>query len=334
MAQFSSVIEKAMASRKKIVFPEAKDERILDAVIRAKYESLCEPVLIGDVDEIYRLLRIKGFKGEIEIVDSSRHCSGNAEKLSAAYFKLRKHKGVTMEGAIAAIRDPLICAALMVHLGMVDGGVAGAVYTTSQTVKTILQIIGCSPEYTFVSSFFLMVMDQPHHSRHETVMFSDCGLVIDPDAEALAQIAYSGSNSYLALFDENPVTGFLSFSTCGSASHAKVHEIKKAIELAKKVAPGKILPDELQFDAAFAPEVAARKIPNHSSSDTVNIFVFPNLEAGNIGYKIAERIGGAKAIGPILQGLQQPFNDLSRGCNVDDIFNAVAVTCVQAQSRN
>ncbi|PML75371.1 phosphate acetyltransferase, partial [Vibrio sp. 10N.261.52.A1] len=251
--------------------------------------------------------------------------------LAERLYELRKAKGMTYEDALEKVKDPLIFANLMVREGLVDGTVNGAVYTTSDVVRAALQIIGPAPDSELVSSFFLMMLCEPFHNLKGGLIFSDCGLVINPNETELASIAVAASQSAQALLMEEPKLAMLSFSTNGSAKHESVDKVRSAAQIVKQRCPGIAVDQDVQLDAAIVTEIAAKKLPDSEVKGQSNVLIFPNLEAGNIGYKLAERLGGAVAIGPLLQGLNQPANDLSRGCCAEDIFNVIAVTAVQAQ---
>ena len=251
-------------------------------------------------------------------------------ELIAAYQEVRAKKSPTAEQAADAISDPFVFAALMVHLDLADGTVGGAVATTSDVVRAALQMIGMAEGAGLASAFFLMVMPDSHPTRPgKGVIFADCGMNIDPNPAQLATIAQQSAKSAAALLGEDPSVAMLSFSTKGSAKHPRVDKMTEALRLTKLVADFSV-DGELQFDAAFDADVGARKAPGSEVAGQANVFVFPDLDAGNIGYKIAQRIGGATAIGPILQGLAKPANDLSRGCTADDILEMIAVTAIQA----
>lgn len=226
--------------------------------------------------------------------------------------------------------DPLAFAAMMVRRGDADGTVGGAVATTADTVRAALQIIGRAPGVKTVSSFFLMAFDADRHGRDDAVVFADCGLVVAPNPDELAEIAISSADSFAALTGDAPRVALLSFSTKGSARHARVDAVSEALDKARAIRPDLAIDGELQMDAALLPAVGAKKAPGSDVAGRANVFVFPNLEAGNIAYKTAERIGGVTAIGPMLQGLGRAANDLSRGCSADDVFHMIGVTSVQA----
>lgn len=251
-------------------------------------------------------------------------------ELADHWHKMRAAKGMTAERALAEMRDPIRQAAMRVRLGQADGTVAGAVATTADTVRAALQIIGRAPDAAIVSSFFLMLSCGPAAPIKGGMIFADCGLVVAPDAAELASIALSAAASCRQLLAEEPRVALLSFSTAGSADHPSLTKIREALASVRAAAPGLEIDGEMQFDAALDDAIRSKKAPGSVLTGRPNVFVFPDLASGNIGYKIAQRLGGLTAIGPILQGLAKPANDLSRGCSVEDIVNASAVTAVQA----
>lgn len=301
----------------------------MEAAVRAATDGIAQPLLIGNRSAIEAQLQGMGAEAQsLVIVDPST--SDQTQRYADAYYELRKHKGMTAEKAKAAALRPLNHAALMVHCNDAEGCIGGAVETTAATVRAALQIIGVAPGVDTVSSFFLLFAGEAESAASTPLMFSDCALVITPDAKQLSDIACSSSDSYTALVGIPSRTAMLSFSTAGSASHKTVTAVREGTAIAKAARPDLLIDGEIQFDAAFVESVAARKAPESPLAGAANVFIFPNLDAGNIGYKIAQRLGGMKAIGPILQGLNQPANDLSRGCSAEDVYALLAVTCVQA----
>ena len=329
MSALDDLVDAARDNPRRIVLAEGEDPRIVEGAVRALRDRIARITLIGRPGRIQALLGDHGADpGEFAIIDPAE--TPLAEPFAVEYHALRRHKGVDAQAARQAVREPLAFAALMVRLGHADGTVAGAVATTAETVRAALQIIGIVPGGTMVSSFFLMLLDAPHHPRQGALVFADCGLVVEPDAGELAAIALASARSFADLTGSVPKVAMLSFSTHGSARHDRVGKVTEATGLARQACPDLLIDGDLQFDAAFVPEISAAKAPGSPIAGDANVFVFPSLEAANIGYKIAQRIGGAKAIGPILQGLAHPANDLSRGCSAEDVYHLIAVTGAQA----
>ncbi len=331
MKPLRQILGAATSSKKIIALAEGDDPRVVEGALKARAENAADIILVGDQAKVTALLSEMGGADVdgIEIHDPAT--SPHTDRFAAAYYELRKHKGMTPEKAQDLIKSRLNYAAMLVHLGLADGTVGGAVETTSDTVRAALQIIGKAPNAHMVSSFFLMIYDRDHHAVHGVHLFADCGLVVDPDERELAEIAQASAASYHVLTGDAPRVAMLSFSTSGSANHPKVSKVIEATRIAKAASPDLLIDGELQFDAAYVPEVASKKAKDSPLEGQANVFVFPNLDAGNLGYKIAQRIGGAEAIGPVLQGLAKPANDLSRGCSADDVLHMIAVTAVQAQ---
>ncbi|WP_179400847.1 phosphate acetyltransferase [Burkholderia guangdongensis] len=332
MKALNRIIESARQSPMRIALCEADDARVLEAARRAAREGIARIVLVGDAASIHAAAARDGVDlAGMELIDPATSASRDA--YASALHALRAKKGMTADAAREAVRDPLTYANLMVRLGDADGSVAGAVHATADVVRTAIQIIGIDPSFKLVSSFFLMMLCEPFHTMKGGLIFSDCALVVDPDEQQLAEIAMAAADSAQSLLiDETPRVAMLSFSTSGSAHHAAVDKVVHATQIVQAQRPALLIDGDVQLDAAIVAEIADRKIPHSHVHGHANVLVFPNLDAGNIGYKLAERIGRAKAIGPLLQGLAKPANDLSRGCSADDIYHVIAVTTVQAQA--
>lgn len=330
MKPLHRIIERAKSVPMRIALSESDDPRIIDAAVRAAFEGIAHITLVGSEDQVSEFAGARNIdlKGVGFYDPNSDPIQSLLEK---SLYDLRCHKGMTLNMAAKLARDPLVCANLLVRNGYADGTVSGAVRTTAEVVRTALQVLGAAPESKLVSSFFLMMLCEPFHKLKGGIIFSDCALVVDPSVEELAAIAIAASDNARDLLMEEPKVAMLSFSTSGSASHSSVDKVIEATAKVKQVCPALDIDGDIQLDAAIVADIAARKVPNSSVKGKANVLIFPSLEAGNIGYKLAERIGGAKAIGPLLQGLAHPANDLSRGCTADDVFYVIAITAVQAQ---
>ncbi len=331
MKAIHRIIDTARHAPMRIVLCESEDERVLAAAARATREGIARILLVGDIGKTQRAAEAAHIDlAGMELIDPAT--SPLTDAFTETWYGMRAKKGMTREQAVEEMRAPLGFANMMVRLGHADGSVAGAVNTTADVVRMAIQIIGVQPSFQLVSSFFLMMLCEPFHTMKGGLIFSDCALVVDPDAAQLAQIALAAADSASALLMEPPRVAMLSFSTSGSAKHAAVDKVVQATHLVQAARPDLAIDGDVQLDAAIVAEIAQRKVVHSQVEGHANTLIFPNLDAGNIGYKLAERIGGAKAIGPLLQGLNRPANDLSRGCSADDIYYVIGVTCVQAQA--
>ncbi|MEM7599351.1 MAG: phosphate acetyltransferase [Pseudomonadota bacterium] len=310
------------ATRPIIALSEGEDSRVVAGGLAAQAAGLADVIFVGRADHIDA--------PGATVHDPST--SDLTEEFAHAFYELRKHKGVDEAKARAAVETPLVYAAMLVREGHATGTVGGAVAATSDVVRTAIQVIGKAPEAAMVSSYFAMYPPTGATGDARAMIYSDCGLVIDPTSEELAAIAAQSAASCRALLREEPKIAMLSFSTKGSARHAKVSKVIDALTLLQEAHPDLQADGELQFDAAFLPSVGERKAPGSDVAGQANVMIFPNLDAGNIGYKITQRVGGYAAIGPILQGLAKPANDLSRGCSAEDVTQMIAVTALQAMA--
>jgi phosphate acetyltransferase len=323
------ILDRAAANRRRVVFPEPEDRRVLEAAGQLSARGIVAPILVGDRDRIAHSARQAGIdlKG-VEIADPA----GQPLREACRQAIVEALTGKSPEEAEIdrMLADPLYIAAAMVRASMADGLVAGAAHPTAETIRASLRVLRCAPGNTIVSSFFLMCLSEPTPSGDRLLAFADCGLVPAPDEQQLAEIAIQTAASFRLLAGEEPRVALLSFSTLGSASHDSVSRVSAARDRVARLAPDLAVDGELQVDAALIPEVAASKAPGSGVAGRANVLVFPNLDAGNIGYKLVQRLARAEAIGPLCQGLTRPANDLSRGCSVNDIVMGAAVTAVQA----
>lgn len=331
MELMNKIWNMAKADVRKIVLPEGEEERTIKASRIIKDENLAEIFLVGSEENIKAKAQELDVDLEgIEIVDPSK--SEKTVEYAKAFYELRKNKGMTEEKADKIVRDPLYFGTMMLKQGDVEGLVSGAVHTTGDLLRPGLQIVKTAPGINVVSSFFLMSVPDCEFGEDGFLLFADCAVNPNPTAEQLASIAISTADSAKGLAKIDPKVAMLSFSTMGSAEHELVSKVRVATDLAKDARPDLMIDGELQLDAAIVPGVAAKKAPKSSVAGKANVLVFPDLQAGNIGYKLVQRFAKAEAVGPICQGFSKPINDLSRGCSVEDIVNVVAVTAVQAQN--
>lgn len=323
--------EKARKNQQTVVLPESYDERMLYAAEKIVKQGLAKIVILGDPTKIQNEAVTKGINlTGVEVINPST--SPKLDKYIADLVELRKGKGLTADEAktLLTADDNLYYAGMMVRNGDAGGQVAGATGTTGNVLKAAFQTVGPAAGIKTVSSFFLMITKNPDFGENGIILFADCAVNPNPDAQALAEIAVATAGNCKAFLDVDARVAMLSFSTKGSASHADCDKVMKALEIAKQIKPDMQIDGELQADAALLPSVGSKKAPGSSVAGKANVLIFPDLDAGNIAYKLVERVAGAEAVGPIIQGLAKPVNDLSRGCSVDDIVNVTAITAVQA----
>ncbi|MFV9511515.1 phosphate acetyltransferase [Tepidibacillus sp. LV47] len=318
---FLELKEKVQTAYPTIVYPEGLDERILQATSRLSKEKILKPILIGNVEDVQAKIKELGLEfADVEIYDPATY--PDFERLVAVFVEQRKGKA-TEEEARKILLDENYFGTMLVYLGKAHGLVSGAAHTTAETVRPALQIIKTKPGIKKTSGAFIMVRGE------ERYLFSDCAINIAPDSQDLAENAVVSAET-ARIFGIEPRVAMLSFSTKGSAKSPETEKVIEATRLAKEMAPDVLIDGEFQFDAAFVPEVAKKKAPDSPLKGNATVFIFPSLEAGNIGYKMVQRLGGFEAIGPILQGLNKPVNDLSRGCNAEDVYKLSLITAAQA----
>ena len=330
MAFIEKICKMAQADKKRIVLPEGEEERTIRASEIIKSNSLAQVILIGDASVIKTkaaqfAVNLEG----IEIVDPKT--SDKADFYANEFYELRKNKGMTIEKAKETVLDCLYFGTMMVKMGDADGLVSGAVHNTGDLLRPGMQIIKTAPGIKVVSSFFIMELPHNEYGEDGLLLFADSAVNPNPNSEELAAIAINTADNARLLCGFEPKVAMLSFSTMGSAKHEFVDKVVKATQIAKAARPDLLIDGELQLDAAIVASVGKLKAPNSSVAGDANVLIFPDLQSGNIGYKLVQRFAKAKAIGPVCQGFARPINDLSRGCSVEDIVNVVAVTAVQAQ---
>ena len=333
MDLISSIIERAKANKQRIVLPEATEERTLTAADRVLADGVAEIILIGNPAEVMALADKLGLKNidKATIIDPQNH--DKKEEYAQLLCELRKKKGMTIEEARQKVLDPLYLGCLIIKAGDADGQLAGAQNTTGNVLRPALQIIKTTPGISVVSGAMLLITQTPQYGENGVLVVGDVAVTPVPDAAQLGQIAVCTAQTAKAVAGfEDPRVAMLSFSTKGSAKHEAVDKVTEALKVAQELAPELKVDGELQADAALVPSVGESKAPGSAIAGHANVLVFPSLEVGNIGYKLVQRLGNADAIGPILQGIARPVNDLSRGCSIDDIYKMVAITACQAQS--
>lgn len=329
MSFIDEIKEQAKTAIKTIVLPEATDIRTLEATDKIIKEGFAKIILIGDKEKITKIAN----ENKLDISGATIENPLTSEKYEeyAEYlYDLRKAKGMTLEQAKELLKDPVYFGMIMVKKGEADGLVSGAAHSTADTLRPALQILKTKPGTKIVSTFNILVLPHKEYGEDGVLMFADCGLNPKPNSDELSEIAISSAESFKALVKREPKVAMLSFSTYGSAKSEDVEKVQEATKIAKEKAPELLVDGELQLDAAIVPSVGNSKAPGSKVAGNANILVFPDLNAGNIGYKLTERLAKAEAYGPICQGIAKPVNDLSRGCKADDIVGAVAITCLQA----
>lgn len=332
MSFIEQIKQRAKQEIKTIVLPEATDVRILEAAEMIKNEGYAKVILIGNEEEVRKLAKERNIDiGETKIIDPA--VSTETARYSKELYELRKSKGMTEEQAEKLVLEPVYFGMMMVKLNEADGLVSGAAHSTSDTLRPALQILKTAPGTKLVSAFFVMVVPNCKYGENGTFIFADSGLNEEPDSEKLSEIAISSSKSFEQLVGTQPKVAMLSYSTYGSAHSASTEKVIEATKLVKEKEPNLLVDGELQLDAAIIPEVAEFKAKGSPLKGQANVLVFPDLGAGNIGYKLVQRLAKAEAYGPLCQGIAKPVNDLSRGCSSEDVAGVVAITAVQAQQK-
>lgn len=332
MKFIEEVKKKAKTQIKTIILPEAEDIRVLEAASKVEKEGFARIILIGNEKQTTKLAKEKGIDlSNIKIIEPEK--SEKYEQYSKAFYELRKEKGMTEENAYETIKDPVYFGMMMVKLEDADGLVSGAAHSTSNTLRPALQILKTAPGTKLVSAFFLMNVPNCEYGENGIFIFADSGLNANPNSEELAEIAASSAKSFEQLVEKEAKIGMLSYSTYGSAKSELTEKVIEATKILKERYPKLKADGELQLDAAIVPEIAASKASGSTVAGQCNTLVFPDLDSGNIGYKLVQRLAKAEAYGPLCQGIAKPVNDLSRGCSSDDIVGVVAITAVQAQEK-
>ncbi|SJZ55153.1 phosphate acetyltransferase [Selenihalanaerobacter shriftii] len=329
MGFVTEIREKAKVAGKTIVLPEGVEPRMIKATPKILEEGLADVILLGDETKLQKLAEDEG----VDISGAKIINPETSEKLdefSKAYYELRKHKGISEEEATEQMKAPLYFGAMLVKKGVAHGMVAGALNTTADVLRPVIRIIGTADDVSVVSGSFLMIVPDCEYGSNGKMLFADSGVFPEGDSEELAELAISSAETFEALTGEEPIVAMLSFSTKGSAEHPLVEKMRKAAEICKEKAPNLQVDGEMQADAALVPEIGVKKAPDSNVAGKANVLIFPDLNGGNIAYKLVQRLAKADAFGPLIQGTSLPANDLSRGCSVDDIVTVTAITAVQA----
>ncbi|MDD6308694.1 MAG: phosphate acetyltransferase [Clostridia bacterium] len=326
------IIERAKSDKKTIVLAEGSDIRTIRAASIALSKGIANIVILGDAESIHKMAAEESLNIENATIINPLTAE-NKEQFANELFELRKAKGMTPEKALETVKNELYYGVMMVKLGLADGMVAGAINATANVLRPCLQILKTAPGTKLVSAFFVMVVPDCEYGEKGAFIFADSGLNEDPDAEAVSEIAISSAKSFRTLLEAEPKVAMLSYSSYGSAKSPLVDKMQLATKLAKEKAPELALDGELQLDAAIVPAIGQSKAPGSAIAGSANVLVFPDLNAGNIGYKLTQRLAKAEAYGPITQGIAKPVNDLSRGCSAEDIVGVIAITAVQAQNQ-
>lgn len=329
MSFIESIKQRAKQDIKTIILPEAEDKRVLEAASKVIKEGFAKVILIGDKEQVENDIKENNIDlTGVEIIDIKT--STKKQEYAQKLFELRQAKGMTEEEASKLVEEPIYYGMMMLKLGEADGLVSGAAHSTSNTLRPALQILKTAPNTKLVSAFFVMCVPDCEYGEHGTFVYGDSGLVENPNSDELSEIAISSANSFKNLVGADPKVAMLSYSTYGSAKSELTEKVIEATKLVKEKEPDLIVDGELQVDAAIIPEVSKSKAPGSIVEGNANVLIFPDLNAGNIGYKLTQRLAKAEAYGPLCQGIAKPVNDLSRGCSADDIAGVVAITAVQA----
>ncbi len=333
MQLLDSIKQKAKSQNKTIVLPEGVEERTLEAANTILSEGIANIILLGNRDEIIGMAKSKQLNAveKAQIIDPTSW--EKKDYYADMLFQIRQHKGLSKEEALKLVEDPLYLATLLIKDGAADGEVAGAMNATGNVLRPAFQIVKTLPGISVVSGAFIMIMKESHWGENGMIVFADCAVHPDPDAKELAEIAVMTAQTTKAIVGAEPRVAMLSFSTKGSAQHPMCDKVIEATKLAREMNPELLIDGEMQADAAIVEAIGTKKAPDSPIAGKANVLVFPSLEVGNIAYKLVQRLAGAEAVGPVLQGMAAPINDLSRGCSVEDIVNLVAITVNQAAAK-